>query len=140
MFVEGLFKLISSNGPIAALLGTARSDKTPGVFPVIAPNEATMPYIVYLQVSGQQVQSLAGANALTKASFRFQSYGANYKQAKQLTTAICGLLNGFTGTLTDGSRVQQTIKGNEAETAEPIPHGTIYGVHVDFEFWYIAND
>jgi|SRR5579859_107698 len=145
MFAEGLVAFLAADSGVSGILGTpaSRGDKTNGVFPNIAIKEATMPYIVYLQISARPVISFAGPNRLTYARWRLSCYGASYGSAKTLAQKVKRALNGFQGPWTDSSPsvtyVGSTWLLSESDTAEPIPHGTIWAVHVDFEFWFNDN-
>lgn len=140
MLVEGLQAYLSADVTLQALLGTvvSRSDNTTGIFPVIAPDEVPMPYMVCQQVSGNPLQeSMEGTGRLQTARWRFSCYGTTYKNAKQLAAALRISLEALFGPLTGSVQVEGAWLKLEADDAEPIPHGTIYTTHIDFEFEYL---
>lgn len=145
MFAEGLVAFLAADAGVVSVLGTpaARSDKNNGIYPNVAIKVPAMPYIVYLQISARPVISFAGPNRLTYARWRLSCYGASYASAKTLAEKVKRALNGFQGPWTDSSPavtfVGSTWLLTEYDTSEPVPHGTIWTVHVDFEFWFNDN-
>jgi hypothetical protein len=140
LFEDGLFTFLSSDSGVQALVGTARGDGTKGVFPTLAPDAATLPYCVYVQVSAEPVLAFEGVNRFQYSRYRFSCYGATFKSAKQLARAIVSALNGFLGTWSNGIQIQGSYLELEAHNAEAVPHGTIYSTHVDFRFCWVDND
>lgn len=142
MFQEGLFAYLSGQTSLTTLLGTSRSDKTNGIFPIQALSNAVLPYIVYQQVSGAPVYTLVeGANKFTMARFRLSVYASSQKDATVLSVVLRNLLKNFVGTFTDldATVVENTMLELEADDAESVPHGTIYARHQDYSFHYIDN-
>lgn len=141
MFVEGLFAYLSTNSTLQTALGAPRPDKTAGIWAGLTPDEALMPAIAVSQVSGMPLQeSFQGTGALQSARWRFSCYGTTYKQAKLVAQALRQALLPLYGTL-PGSAANAEVHGvwlkSEVDEQEPIPHGTIYSTHVDFEFEYL---
>lgn len=141
MFNEGLVKLIATTPAISTLLGTSRGDNTDGVFGVLAITNATMPYIVVARISGKPVMSFAGANKLHWAVFRITCHASGYTKAFKLAEQVKLLFASFTGQLPDTAAtvVGHVEQENEVDGMEPMPHGTIYSVHMDFKFGYVDN-
>jgi hypothetical protein len=144
MLIEGIYAVLSTNAALQALLGTAasRSDSTTGIFPALAPSEVPMPYIVYQQVAGQPLQeSMAGTGALTTSRFRFTCYGTTYSGAKELARVLNQVMISIDGPLPAGeAEVHGVWLKLNADDSEPIPHGTIYANHLDYEINYIDGD
>ena len=141
MFQEGIFQLITNTPAIAALLGTSRSDKEAGLFYVLSIPEPTMPYMVYSRVGGMPTTfSYEGANVLQTGRFRFSCYGASQRSAVLLSQQLKLLFATWTGTLSEGTVVQNVMQRFEGDDSEAVPHGTIYACHVDFEFQYIDSE
>jgi hypothetical protein len=135
MIVESLYGYLTASSTIATLLGVPRSDKTTGIFPSFAPDGAPMPQIVIMQVVGQPLQeSFQGTGRLQSARFRFSCYGSTYKSAKVLANAVKQAMMSCDGTMSSGNcEVHGSWFRLEQDEAEPIPHGTVYSTHVDFE-------
>ena len=134
MFVEGLFSLLSNDPNIRALVGTNRPDNTTGIFPTEAPDESNIPYIVYMQAGRTPILSFQGVNQLQEIRVEISCYGSPYKTVKQLAQAVKNALDGFTGELADGSVVGNTIPSGEHDEAEPMYHGTLYGIIMSYTF------
>ena len=77
-------ELVAATG-LNALIGTR-------VYPLVAPEGATMPAIVIQRISGGQISSLGGFSGLERPRFQFSCYGDTYGAAKnaarQLRIAI----------------------------------------------------
>jgi hypothetical protein len=117
-------------------LGTpgTRKDKSTGIFPVQAPDEVLVPWVVYQQVSGQPLQtSMQGTGRLHTARMRFSCFGSTYKQAKQLAQALKASMLACFGTMPTGDTiVQGSWLSLELDQAEPLPRGTIFCTITDF--------
>lgn len=144
MLTEGFYAVLAANTALQALLGTTttRSDSSTGIFPMLAPDEVPMPYIVYQQVSGSPLQeSMAGTGALTTSRWRFSSYGTTYSGAKELARVLNQIMLSLDGELPAGeAEVHGVWLKLNADDSEPIPHGTIYANHLDYEINYIDGD
>lgn len=144
MLVEGLQAFLAADSGMQAELGLPnRSDKTSGIFPTLAPDSVPMPYVVMQQVSGdgQMSETMEGTGRLHSARWRFSCYGTTYKNAKKLAKALKLAMVSMLGELPEGDcQVEGSFWRLEADDAEPIPHGTIYETHVDFQINYRDDD
>src|SRR5579864_8837632 len=133
MFEEGLFSFLAGQSALTTLLGTSRGDGTNGIFPMQAPSNATLPYIVYQTVSGAPIYTYEGANKYTISRWRISCYGASQKAAVQVANVLKGILKNFVGTFTDpdSTVVENTMLVLTADDAESVPHGTIFARHQD---------
>jgi hypothetical protein len=140
MFTDGLYEFITAQSAITALLGTSRGDKTTGVFHMLAIGNATMPYMTYQRVAGApETFSYQGANQLTTSRFRFSCYGTSQRNAALLADALKSAFATWTGTFPDGTVVENVMLEFESDDIESVPKGTIYAVHCDFSFSYLAG-
>jgi hypothetical protein len=137
MLPEGIHYLLSHDTTIKGIVGSPRSDGTSGIFPVLAPREVTVPYIVFSQITAFPNITLEGNNQYQEARYRFRCYAADYKTAKRLAEALKLLLGGLLATLQDGTEVQGIWLVLEADTVEAMLRGTIFGVHVDFMIHFV---
>lgn len=145
MISDGLQAYLAANVGLQALLGTpnTRSDSMTGIYPLIAPEEVPLPYIVFQQVGGNSPMVMEGTSALIFSRWRFSSYGSTFRNAKKVAKALkmamismpLGALPGSSNAVAMGAWWML-----EADDAEPIPHGTIYATHMDFEVNYIDNE
>jgi hypothetical protein len=125
MFIESLYSALSNEPTITALLGlpASRPDSTTGVFPMQAVDGPTMPYVVLTQASGEPTEGelMDGTGPLTTERWRISCYGTTYLKAKQLAKTVAA---------------ESRSCVLEADDAESIGKGTLFGTHVDFDFVY----
>jgi hypothetical protein len=140
MFVEGLYSLLANNVTLKTALGVPRTDNYSGIFSQIAPEEVLLPYIVYFQVHREPVLSFQGVNKFQTIRLQLSCYGASYKDARLLANIVKNILDGFTGELSEGTIVGNTIPVSEHDEAEPVYKATVYGTHLDYSFTIIAKD
>ncbi len=143
MIVEALQSAISADESLQAQLGTpaSRSDSTNGIFPILAPEEVPVPYLVYQQVSGEPLQeSYQGTGALQTSRWRFSCYGSTYKQAKTLAKVLRLFLISLDGPQAGLTEIHGSWLKLEADDSEPLAHGTLYATHLDFEFVFLDSD
>jgi hypothetical protein len=62
---------------------------------------------------------------------------ARIKRAVLLANALKFVFATWTGTLPDGTPVQNVMLELEADDAASIPNGTIFAVHLDYSFQYL---
>jgi hypothetical protein len=141
MLVEALQTYIAGDTGMQAQLGTpsTRKDGTSGIFPMIAPGQVPMPYVVLQQISGQPLQiSMRGTGRLQTSRWRFSCYGTTYKNTKLLAQALRDALNSLYGTFSSAKvMVQGSWLRLEADDMEEIPHGTCFACHCDYEIVYL---
>jgi hypothetical protein len=144
MLIESLFAALATDSGMQAQLGTpaTRSDSTTGIFPLLAPEEVSMPYLVVQQVSGEPLQvSYQGTGALQTTRWRFTCYGTTYKNAKVLARALKSVLVSLNGNYTTGNaQIMGSWLRLEADDSESVAHATIFATHVDVEINYLDND
>src|SRR5580704_4541649 len=142
MFIQGLISYIAANPGVQAQLGTQvvtkRGDKLSGVFPLLAPDGPTYPYVTVTQISGTNAESMVAMNRFTTARIRLSCYGSSYGQAKSLAEYVrqaFGSVGQYEGPLTDGTILQNArlIPPGEVDDFEGAGHGRIYATHLEFE-------
>ena len=141
MLVEALQTKLTTDPGMIALLGTKaqRPDSKNGVFPVLAPDQPSMPYVVVDQVSGSPDDELfSGTGPLVGERWRLSCSGTTYKNAKTLAKYVKKLLLGWYGPQTaDQVFIQSVAWVMEADDAETMMKGTLFTTHLDFNFVYI---
>jgi len=145
MLVDALQSLVTTDPTLAALLGSpaSRPDSTNGVFPVQAPDQPSMPFLVYSQVSGEPLSvTYEGTGRLTEERWRFSCYGTTYRNAKKFAKTLrLFLLNVKPSAAIAGiSRWFGAYCVMEADEAESIGRGTLFSSHIDFNIVYDDND
>ena|SRR3990172_1218160 len=141
MLVEGLTKRLADDVGLKALLSPSgtRSDGTNGIFPVLAPKEVNLPYVVYTQITGSQFRTLDGTPGLQSAGIQYSCYGPSYRTAKLVAQAVKVSLAGLAVTLpdTDATRVEGIWLATESDTQEEVPHAIIYGTMIYFDILFV---
>jgi hypothetical protein len=138
MLVEVLQIALTTEVSIATLLGTptTRPDSTNGVFPVQAPDQPTMPYLVLAQSTGEPLTvMLAGTGPLTSEGWKISCYGSTYANGKKLAKAVRLFLVSLTGDAGDISLSGAYCK-SEIDEAESLQRGTLFGTHLSFDLTY----
>jgi hypothetical protein len=138
MLVEALQIALTTEPTVTALLGTSssRPDSTSGVFPVQAPDQPTVPYIVLQQATGDPLAvMLSGTGPLTSERWKISCYGSTYSHAKKLAKAVRVFLLSLTGDAGSISLSGAYCK-MEADDAEPLQRGTLFSTHLDVDFVY----
>lgn len=145
MFQDGLFQYVTSQSSVTALLGTpsTRGDKSTGMFAMLATTEALLPYIVFQQVSGAALTHYTGTDPWTDSRWRITCYGSSQKNAVALAKAIRSLFKNVAGSVpitlpdSDATVIQNVWLLLQADDTEALPKGTIFAVHLDYQFQYI---
>jgi len=100
MLTTGLVQFLLAQAPITALVGNA-----------IQPIPATEPYpcITYQMVSDVPQYTLTGTAGLSQARIVFDCFATNskggYLVARNIALAVKAALSGYSGTLSDGTRI-----------------------------------
>jgi hypothetical protein len=146
MLPDGLRALLLQTSAITAIIGTAatRATEQPGppapgsgVYWQQMPEGSLLPGLVLSQISGGGTPTLDGADPLHTARIQISAFGMTYGDAKSLSRAVRATLEGFAGTLPDGTLVGQTILSSEADAFDD---GTFsFHCPTDFEFWYTES-
>ena len=140
MLVEAIQTYLATDAGCQAQLGTptSRADSTTGIFPISAPGNVAMPYLVVQQISGEPLQeSFQGTGRLQTSRWRFSCYGTTYLKAKQLARALREALLALYPFSGNGVQIEGSWLKLEADDFDEIPHGTIYTAHLDFEIVYL---
>ena len=145
MLVEALQGILTTDPGMQALLGlpAARPDSTTGVFPVQAPDQPSMPYLVMSQVTGEPMfVTMQGTSAMATERWRFSCYGTTYSNAKKFAKYVRHFLIDIVPGLSSVGSI--AFSGAycvmEVDEAEPLGRGTLFSTHVDFNIVYVDND
>lgn len=133
MLAEGLYQLLSGEPAIQEAVAQM-TDQTYAIFPVQMPDECPMPALVTMQIAGAGLPTMDGAEAFHTARIQFSCYGKTFLDAKRLATATRRFLEGYKGTLPDGTEVDSMILVLETDGFEEAPF--IFHVPFDLEVSY----
>ncbi len=81
---------LTGNGAVAALVGTR-------VYPVVLPQNPTLPAIVYQELRTGTVVASDGDTGLREGRWQLSLWGASYPAVKGLRDAVVGAVNGYAG-------------------------------------------
>lgn len=111
MIDVGLVNLLAGNAGAAALLGAGGASSQPGytpqasIFGDVVPEDVTQyPCIAYQFVGGRSDPTLTTSGAQC-SRVQIDCWAVNRLVAKQLANAVRQCLNGYSGVLSDGTRL-----------------------------------
>ena len=81
MSETGIYSTLSSDGSTSGLVSTR-------IYPVLAPQDVTAPYIVYQRVIGTSLNDLQGEMGMTEGRFQIDAYATTYASSKTLAGYI----------------------------------------------------
>lgn len=99
--------VLSQNTAVSSLVGTK-------IYPVIAPADATYPFVIWRRVQVQRQQTLANPMGVPRVTVEYAIYGVTYDQARNVSDAMRRVLDGYRGTV-DNTVVQHASVENEAD-------------------------
>lgn len=132
-FETGLATYLGSKSAITDLVSTR-------IFPQVAPQGVTEPFVVYTRISGANGHHMGGADGLQQSRYQFDAYGS-YAQVKSIEDAIRQALDGYRGAM--GSEIVQTCHLMDARDLYDAPaDGSQFGTHrvsMDFFIAYVED-
>ncbi len=135
MIEAGLLALLNANATVSALVGT-------NIFPAVLPDDVADPgtptptCCTYRVVSAVDDGTNDGPLGLVKMRIEYRCWATSYAAAKTLAVAIRGVLNGYAGTLSDGTVVLNTWRENQIDDFDG--HSRLYSVSDDYRL--IVNE
>jgi hypothetical protein len=129
---QGLYQLIESESAIDALIN--------GVYWILAPKGAVVPYIVLSRVATSDVYTTAGATGMRAALFQVDCYATDYYTSKAIALAVRQLLESYQGNLPDDDATAVTAVLTEKDWDLPYEEGSskgfVYRALLQFRIWY----
>lgn len=111
--------LLAGNAGISALVSTR-------IYPVLIPQDGTLPAVTYQRVSGGQINSTDGFTALENPRIQIDCMATTYAGAKAVAAAVFSAMEG--STTFDALLISDTdIYEDEVEC---------YRVSMDFSVWH----
>lgn len=137
MIEQGLFGLIQSASPVAALVDF---EDGAGLYWVVAPKGCAYPLIVMQRIGTDDTYTFAGSTDFRAATFQIDCYSSgqpNYYQARRIANAVRDLLKSFKGTLPDGTVVSAVFTTKDWDMPyEEGSTGFVCRVLLEFRVWY----
>jgi len=112
-----LYSLLSADEGVLALVSTR-------IYPLTAPQEAEMPFVVYTRVSSNRLYSLTGYSNLEYPRMQVDCYGVTYSEMKLLSEAVIAALRSST-----------TFGTEQDDPQEMFEEDGTFRVSIDFAIW-----
>lgn len=110
MTEEGIYNLLATDPTITPLVSGR-------VTPVILPKSPALPAITFFLVVSTSVVNL-DATAVNTVRVEIDAWSKSYLEAKQIQAALHNLLDGWSGTLSDGTRVLEASSNDNPDFFE----------------------
>lgn len=114
---------------------------TAGIYPVLAPQNAPFPLVVYRRTGTRRDRSLVGNAGRPVATFSVSVVCETYSQAKDISDAIRLVIDNFTGE-SSGVTIVNASLVSEVDNMERPPEGQakpLYRVDQVYEVRYIES-
>ncbi len=103
------------------------------LYPLILPQDPTVPAITYQVISGHRFHSTDGASGLSTPRIQFDCWAKTYLEAEALFEALRKRLDGFQG-LAVSTKVQAAFFESERDDYDDAAR--LYRRSADFFVWY----
>ena len=113
-----IYSVLSGAAAVAAVVSTR-------IYPVVLPQDVTLPAITYSRISGGQVNSLTGYSGLENPRIQIDVWGATYPACQTLAADVHTAMDAAT---TFGAHLESDMDFYEDDTK-------IYRVSMDFSVW-----
>lgn len=123
MIEFGILNRLVADPTIAALIGA-------NVTAVLLPEDTTYPAVTYQRASTVRDYDTSGAVSLSTIRLQVDSWSEDYVQVKQLDAAVRACLDGFSGTLPNGTYVDNTTVDSSYDLYESTAR--LHRVSTDF--------
>lgn len=126
-----LRKALANSTAVTTLIGAK-------LYPVVAPSEATYPFVTYRRIAVQRLQTLGAPVGLPRVTLDYTIYGGTYDQARQVADAMRAVLDGYGGTA-DNTVVHRASVENETDdfvslTGAELPPS--YAITMTVDTWW----
>lgn len=125
-FEESLYKFLSTNSDITALVGTR-------TYPVILQQGSILPALVYQEISAIHSHFFGGDSGHCSKIFQISIYGTTYSSVKTVAATLKKVLRNYSGTLgTGGINIQAVLVQSELDDYDD--QAKEFFVKQDYEF------
>ena len=132
----GIVAYAKTKTDITTLIGTGDNAR---IYPMIAPQKTTTPYIVFEKISNNHQHQLSGSSGFSRARIQFNVWSDTYLQAQTLAEKIRLTFDGLHGIYMGDVFVQSVLQMDDDDLLDQDPEKQIadsYGVRMDYEFWF----
>lgn len=130
MVVEDITAFLQADSGLTAVIAGR-------VYPVILPQGAALPALVYSQTHGHQALTLDDAEGFTDAMFQISCMATSYKDAKTVAKAVRAALHGFAGMMNATTKVYGAFDETERDTYNADTKE--YRTDLDFRIFHFDN-
>ncbi len=107
---------LEGEGTITAIIGT----NPVRLYPLIAPQDAALPYMVFQQISGVRDYTMDGPSGYVDARYQITCWAATYGGVVRLFEVVRKFFNGYHATI-EGRKIQYVHFENEMDRLENVP-------------------
>jgi uncharacterized protein DUF3168 len=112
MIETGLVALLETDATLAGLISGR-------IYPVTLPEASALyPSLTYQNVASPDPEFTFDARVTNYARIQIDAYGPSYLACKQVLAAVSSILQGYQGTLNDGTRVIWAFQSNQIDRFE----------------------
>ncbi len=129
-----IWKALMDEATISAIIGSSPSR----LYPLIAPQDAALPYMVFQQISGVRDYTMDGPTGYVDARYQITCWAATYDAAKRLFEAVRIFFDGFHATVLN-RKIQYVSFENEMDTFAKKPGLDVldaYGKQIDIKITF----
>jgi len=123
---EGLYSKLAADSGVSALVSTR-------IYPLLVPQDASLPAIAYQRISGPRDHAHDGATGLALARVQVTCLGSSYDETKDVSEAVRAAIDGGAGTWGSTTVGACLLENERDEWATPFDKST---VQMDFMIWY----
>ncbi len=123
---DGIADYMENHAGISALVGNR-------IYPMVLPDEATYPAIVYQKISGLMVASHSGNSGLGNPRFQISCWGETYPVAKALSRQVKLAFHGYKGAMGDITCQAAFV---DAELDDMDQQTKLFRVMIDVLLWH----
>jgi len=126
-----LYDLLSGSTAVKALTSTR-------IYPMVAPDSADKPFIVYQRITAEHAHHLADPGGLVSSTFQISIYASSSLSSWNVAEAVRNLLDGYINA--SGTPVIQSIalqnEIDDYEAPTDASQGGVFSVKQDYGIWY----
>lgn len=100
----------------------------PNVFPVVAPQGAKPPFVIYQRVSTPRLRDFDGPTGNAMPTFRVDAYATDFDKARALATAIRKKLDGYSD-----ADVDDCMLVNEQDLSDLTNNPALSRINLEFK-------
>jgi hypothetical protein len=128
MIIEDIAAFLAADAGVSALIGTR-------IYPMLLPQNAIKPAVVYSQVSGVRVTTHDKAKNFTDQVYQLQCIADDPKSVKNLSEKVRQAMEGFQGTM-GATNVQGVFMTGERDAPYQLDSLT-YRTDLDFRLYFL---